>query len=45
MTRYDGLISSKLVHRVYNILDKKKEAESIVFEDPDPETGFIVRQR
>ncbi|XP_013418826.1 m7GpppX diphosphatase [Lingula anatina] len=27
---------------VYNILDKKKEAERIVFEDVDPETGFIL---
>lgn len=27
---------------VYNILDKKKEADTILFEDPDPRTGFIV---
>lgn len=27
---------------VYNILDHKKEAESILFEDPDPERGFII---
>ena len=27
---------------VYNILAHKKEAESIVFENPDPEEGFIM---
>ncbi|GAB1609723.1 m7GpppX diphosphatase-like [Argonauta hians] len=27
---------------VYNILDKKSEAERIVYEDPDPEKGFIL---
>lgn len=27
---------------VYNILEHKKEAESILFEDPDPERGFII---
>ncbi len=27
---------------VYNILEKKQESERIVFEDPDPETGFIL---
>ncbi|XP_034038044.1 m7GpppX diphosphatase [Thalassophryne amazonica] len=27
---------------VYNILDKKAEAERIVFEDPDQEVGFIL---
>ena len=27
---------------VYNILAHKKEAESIVFENPDPEDGFIM---
>lgn len=27
---------------VYNILDHKNEVERIVFEDPDPETGFIL---
>lgn len=27
---------------VYNILDKKKEADRIVFEDSDPELGFIL---
>ncbi|XP_060604368.1 m7GpppX diphosphatase-like [Ruditapes philippinarum] len=27
---------------VYNILEKKQEADRIVFEDPDPETGFIL---
>ncbi|KAL3852857.1 hypothetical protein ACJMK2_016466 [Sinanodonta woodiana] len=30
------------VQWVYNILEKKKESERIVFEDPDPETGFIL---
>ncbi|KAH6923312.1 hypothetical protein HPB50_027125 [Hyalomma asiaticum] len=27
---------------VYNILEHKKESERILFEDPDPETGFIL---
>lgn len=27
---------------VYNILEKKKESERIVYEDSDPETGFIL---
>ncbi|KAJ2726837.1 hypothetical protein GGI07_000348 [Coemansia sp. Benny D115] len=27
---------------VYNILSKQTEAERIVFEDPDPESGFII---
>jgi len=27
---------------VYNILEHKKESERIVFEDPDPQTGFIL---
>ncbi|XP_076472346.1 m7GpppX diphosphatase-like [Babylonia areolata] len=27
---------------VHNILEKKTEAERIVFEDPNPETGFIL---
>lgn len=27
---------------VYNILEKKKEADRIVFEDPDPNTGFVL---
>ena len=27
---------------VYNVLDHKAETERIVYEDPDPETGFIL---
>lgn len=27
---------------VYNILEKKAESEGIVYEDPDPEVGFIL---
>lgn len=27
---------------VYNILEKKKEADRIIYEDPDPEVGFIL---
>jgi len=27
---------------VYNVLNKEKESENIVFDDPDPETGFIL---
>ncbi|XP_077967395.1 m7GpppX diphosphatase-like [Styela clava] len=30
------------VQWVFNILDKKSESERIVFEDPDPEIGFIL---
>lgn len=27
---------------VYNILEKKAESERLVYEDPDPEVGFIL---
>lgn len=27
---------------VYNILDKKAEADRIVFENPDPSDGFVL---
>ena len=27
---------------VYNVLEHKKEADRIIFEDPNPETGFIL---
>ena len=27
---------------VYNILDKKAEADRIVFENPDPSNGFVL---
>ena len=27
---------------IYNVLDHKKEVERIIFEDPDPDTGFIL---
>lgn len=27
---------------VHNILEKKAEADRIVFEDPDPDTGFVL---
>ena len=27
---------------MHNVLDKKKEAERILFEDPDPLAGFIL---
>ncbi|XP_075899638.1 m7GpppX diphosphatase-like isoform X2 [Nelusetta ayraudi] len=30
------------VQWVYNILEKKAETEGIVYEDPDPEVGFIL---
>nr|XP_057918988.1 m7GpppX diphosphatase [Doryrhamphus excisus] len=30
------------VQWVYNILDKKAESERIMFEDPDPELGFVL---
>lgn len=28
--------------RVYNVLEHKKEADKIVYEDKDPETGFMI---
>jgi m7GpppX diphosphatase len=28
--------------RVYNILSHQTESENIVFEDPDPENGFVL---
>lgn len=36
--RKDG----RSIQWVYNILEHKKEAERIVFEDPDPATGFLL---
>ncbi len=27
---------------MYNILEKKAEAERLIFEDPDPDTGFML---
>ena len=27
---------------VYNILGKRKEVDRLLFEDPDPETGFML---
>ncbi|XP_030648059.1 m7GpppX diphosphatase [Chanos chanos] len=30
------------VQWVYNILEKKAEADRIIFEDPDPNTGFVL---
>ncbi|KAG1669567.1 hypothetical protein FOA52_006340 [Chlamydomonas sp. UWO 241] len=38
-------VASMLASRlkwVYNILEKTAEAERLVFEDPDPETGFML---
>lgn len=31
-----------MLYRVYNILSHETEAEKIMYEDPDPDTGFIV---
>jgi hypothetical protein len=28
--------------RVYNILNHEKEADRILYEDPHPETGFLI---
>jgi m7GpppX diphosphatase len=28
--------------RVYNVLEHKKEADKIVYEDTNPETGFMI---
>src|SRR5437016_4738719 len=28
--------------RLYNVLEHKAETEKIIFEDPDPETGFML---
>mmetsp|Transcript_26015 Transcript_26015/g.42675 ORF Transcript_26015/g.42675 Transcript_26015/m.42675 type:complete len:220 (-) Transcript_26015:2234-2893(-) len=39
---YITRIPQSRIQWVYNILSKDKEAERILFEDPDPETGFIV---
>jgi hypothetical protein len=34
--------SEKHYQWLYNVLEKKAEAERIVYEDTDPETGFII---
>lgn len=31
-----------MVCRVYNILNHEKEADRILFEDPEPQTGFLI---
>ena len=31
-----------LTSRVYNILSHKKESENIIYEDADPDTGFMI---
>jgi m7GpppX diphosphatase len=36
--RADG----RSIQWVYNILEHKKESERIIFEDPDPATGFLL---
>lgn len=36
--RADG----RAIQWVYNVLDKKKEAERVIFEDSDPTTGFLL---
>lgn len=30
------------VQWVYNVLNKRAEAERIIYEDPDPQNGFIL---
>ncbi|PWZ00494.1 scavenger mRNA decapping enzyme [Testicularia cyperi] len=35
-------IPASRIQWVYNILEHKKETESVLFEDPDPKTGFII---
>jgi m7GpppX diphosphatase len=32
----------RLMCRVYNVLEHKAESEKIIYEDPDPENGFIL---
>ncbi|KAN0060078.1 hypothetical protein ACQY0O_008051 [Thecaphora frezii] len=39
---YIESIPASRIQWVYNILEHKKEADSILYEDPDPERGFIV---
>jgi m7GpppX diphosphatase len=35
-------VGQTAIQWVYNILDKKKEVERLLFEDPDPELGFML---
>ena len=35
-------VGTGAVQWVYNILDKKRETERLLFEDADPETGFML---
>jgi m7GpppX diphosphatase len=37
-----GYNSDFYVERVYNILDHVKEADRIIYEDPDEESGFVI---
>lgn len=42
-TRKLTLCCCHLFHQwVFNILDKKAEADRIVYEDPDPDVGFVL---
>lgn len=42
LLRVAALTVCLLCQWVYNILEKKAEAERIVYEDPDPEVGFVL---
>lgn len=35
-------LTQEAIAWVYNILEKKKEVDRLVFEDPDPEIGFML---
>lgn len=35
-------VDKKNYQWIYQILEKKAEAEDIIYEDPDPEKGFIL---
>lgn len=36
------LSDSTILRRVYNILSHQTESENIIYEDPDPERGFLI---
>lgn len=42
MHTYNICTTHVLFQWVHNILEKKAEADRIVFEDPDPNTGFVL---
>jgi m7GpppX diphosphatase len=40
--KYIDSLNINTINWVYNVLDHKKEVESIIYEDLDPKLGFMI---